>query len=419
MTTVPKRIKKPQPLGYGDGSITLRKSTGTYIVRVRANGTYKQIGSSPDPDRARAILERYNADLDAGLNPVGRDWLTVDWLDEWLTSKTPHYDHKGKRIKGVEPTTFEKYEVQIRRHIAAYVGPGKLLAPRLVDLDAGQAQRWFDRLVRSGLGSDTLNEALMRFSSAMEMAVDYDLIARNPCRRIQRVEPADRSHVKPSELDLVRLIRAIAGDPLEALPWLALGGGFRRGECAALEWQDVVIFNPDHAIIRLHQRRNRLGRRTQQRLDLPGDLKRERLKSQPERNVDVGSSVVRILEARWQHQLADRILAGSKWQGTTSDSPSGYVFTTPLGKALTVRAMDKTLERIRGQAGLDLERFHALRRLFATLLSKTGATDKTIMELGGWSDLKMARYYEDPLASQKRDAAQGVDAEIRRIIGGT
>src|SRR5262249_21301817 len=145
----------------------------------------------------------------------------------WLETKTPRYDKDGILIKGVQPTTFEKYEIQIRRHIEPYIGP--LLAPRLVDVDGPQCQRWHEALYETGLGADVLNEALQRLSAAMELAVDYDLILRNPCRRVERPKRPERKHVKPSELDLVRLIRAIHGDPLEALVWLAMGGSGRRG----------------------------------------------------------------------------------------------------------------------------------------------------------------------------------------------
>jgi hypothetical protein len=208
------RRPKPKPLTYGDGSITQRKD-GLNIVRVRQNGKRVQIGSSMNEQRARDILDQYNAGRDAGLNPAGREWQTADWLDHCLNTKVPRYDKNGNLIKGVEPTTFEKYETQLRRHIKPYIGP--ILATRLQDVDGPQCQRWHDALCDKGLGADVLNEALQRLSAAMELAVDFDLILRNPCRRIERPKRPERKHVKPSELDLVRPIRAIQGDPLEAL----------------------------------------------------------------------------------------------------------------------------------------------------------------------------------------------------------
>ena len=420
MPTVKQAQQKPKPRQHGEGSIFYRAADNRWLVRVRENGAYRQIGSVKLPDKkeaerkARDILDQYHQDLQDGLDPAGRDWLTVDWLEHCLSQKEPRYDKRGNLLRGVEPTTFEKYETQTRLHIVPYVGP--ILAPRLVDNRREHVQRWFDALVDQGWGADLLNEALQRLSGAYELAVDYDLVRKNPCRGIERVKPAERQHVKPSELDLVRLIRAIKGDPLEALPWIALGGGFRRGETAALEWADITIFSPEHGQIRTHQRRNRLGRRAQQRLGLPGDLQRARNKSHDERTVDIGATVIAILERRWHQQVLDRRTAGSQWQGTTSDTPDGYVFTTPVGTRLQVDAISKYLKRVRERAGLDIQRFHALRRVFATLLNKAGVPDRVTMELGGWSDLDITHYYQDPMASQKQAASQALDVELRRLL---
>jgi integrase len=250
--------------------------------------------------------------------------------------------------------------------------------------------------------------------------VDYDFISRNPTRRAERPELPERKHVKPSELDLMRLMRAINDEPLKALVWIALGGGFRRGEVAGLQWEDVAIFAPDHGVIRAHRRRNRLGTRAQERLGLPSDLRREGLKRQAERSVDIGSLVIAMLEQHWQAQLADRQLAveGGTWKGLDYDPEvrSGYLFTSPIGTPLDVDAISAFMATVRERAGLDIQRFHALRRVFATLMNKTGVPDRVIMDQGGWADLDMAHYYQDPMASQKKAAAQALDVELQRLF---
>jgi hypothetical protein len=38
------------------------------------------------------------------------------------------------------------------------------------------------------------------------------------------------------------------------------------------------------------------------------------------------------------------------------------------------------------------------------------------MEMVGHADLDMTHYYQDPMASQKRDAAQALDGELRRLV---
>jgi integrase len=267
------------------------------------------------------------------------------------------------------------------------------------------------------VGADVLVEALQRLSAAMELATDYDLVQRNPCRRIERPKRPARTHVKPWELDLTRVIRATSGDPLEALVWIAMGAGPRRGEVAALQREDVSIYSDTHGILRFHRRRNRLTRRTQARFELPSDLERGGLKRQPERFTDIGSLVIRMLQQRWQHQLADRRRAGAAWKGRDYDPerPSGYLFTTRIGTKLDVDAISDYLTSTRERAGLDIDRFHALRRVFTTLMNKAGVPDRVTMEQAGHKRLDQTHYYQDPMLSQKRDASQLHDAELRSL----
>jgi integrase len=197
-----------------------------------------------------------------------------------------------------------------------------------------------------------------------------------------------------------------------------MGGGFRRGEVAGLRWEDVSIFSPEHGIIHAHQRRNRLGKRAQERLGLPSDLRRQGLKRQSERSVDIGGLVIAILQQHWQYQLSDLQAAGAAWKGLDYDSsrPSGYLFTTRVGMPLDVDTISAFMTTVREGAGLDIERFHALRRVFTTLMNKAGVPDRVSMEMGGWADLDMTHYYQDPMASQKKAAAQALDVELRRLL---
>jgi integrase len=415
------RKPKPKPLAYGDGSVTQRKSTGRYIVRVRDNGVYKHIGSSMDQEEARRILDRYNADRQAGINPDGRDWLTVDWLDHWLSTQEPRYDPRGVRINGVEPTTFEKYETQIRRHIVPYIGDGKTLASRVVDVQPAQVDRWQQQLHDAGLGANVQREALQRLSGALDLALDYDYIQRNPAARARRNQPklVKPRHVKPSELDLRRLLRAIRKQPLEALVWIAMGAGLRRNEVAGLHWEDIVTWSDEHGEIRACRRRNRLGKRAQERLGLDsGDLVRDGLKTQDQRVVPIASLVIGILRERWQHQLREWADAGARWKGPVLDpsQPHGFVFTSEIGTPLEVDKISDFMANVRDSACLDIQRFHALRRAFTTLCNKAGVPDRVTQEMVGHADLEMTRYYQDPMVSQMQEAAQLVDAELRRLI---
>jgi integrase len=411
---------KPTPRAYGDGSIFQRKSDGRWIVKVVENGKRVQLGSSKDESAARQILEAYAADQAAGLKPSARDWLTADWLEYWLTTKEPQYDRAGNRTAGVQPTTFEKYETQIRRHILPYIG--KVLPADLVTLSKAPETilRW-QKILNGKVGADVQIEALQRLSSALDLAVGHDLIARNPADKkrgiVKPPERPVREYVEPSELDLVRLLRNIDGDPLEALVWIALATGLRRAEVAGLDWADIRIFSDDRGEIRAHRRVNRLGQRAQARLNLDGGrLEREGLKSrkQLQRVLPIGAQLIGILRQRQHIQLAERTVAGTRWRGPAyaADQPSGYVFTNSVGMPLEPDRITKFMARL---DLTDTRRFHALRRLFTTLMSMTGAPDHVTMKLGGWSDAKMLHYYQNSTDTQEQVAMARVDAELGRL----
>jgi integrase len=143
-----------------------------------------------------------------------------------------------------------------------------------------------------------------------------------------------REHVQPAEDDLAKLLRAIVDHPLEALVWIGLGAGLRRGEVAALQWTDITYPSQGLGTLRAHRRVNRVTARAQELLKLDGGrLEREGLKSQKERRIHFGGLMLEVLQRRLKHQLAQRLQAGQAWRGPDyqAGTPSGYIFTTTVG----------------------------------------------------------------------------------------
>src|SRR5262249_54972676 len=94
-------------------------------------------------------------------------------------------------------------------------------------------------------------------------------------------------------------------------------------------------------------------------------LEREGLKTQDERRVHVGPLMVEVLQSRWRHQLQERLAARARWQGPDymASTPTGYIFTGASGTPIQPRAIDKFFAEVRERAGLDVQRFHGLRRI--------------------------------------------------------
>jgi len=83
-----------------------------------------------------------------------------------------------------------------------------------------------------------------------------------------------------------------------------------------------------------------------------------------------------------------------------------------------VRHIDRYFADVRDRASLDIDRFHALRRAFTTLLDAVGASQRVGMQMAGHRTPEMFRYYQDPLESQQRGAAQDLDRKLRELLTG-
>jgi integrase len=144
----------------------------------------------------------------------------------------------------------------------------------------------------------------------------------------------------------------------------------------------------------------------------------------PDKRIPVGVLVLGALRRRWMHQLAQRRAAQEpghcKWRGPDyqPDTRTGFIFTNPSdGKPMNPRSVDRQFASIRDRAGLDVERFHALRHAFTTLLRSSGTRDRVAQTMTGHRDPAMLDYYDDPMESEKVAAAQRLDARLRGLLG--
>jgi integrase len=415
MSTIPAQPRKPKTRADGEGSIFQRASDGLWIATSRYQGKTIRFTAK----RRQDAIDKRNQWLQnrsAGLKTNAREWLLDDWLSYWLNDhKRPRYDRAGNRIGGIEPTTFERYESALRLHVRPFLG-----RVRLVKLTAEMVERWQRELNDRGRGADLQHAALALLSAALGLAHKRGYVPANVAAAglVDRPRLPTRRHVQPSETDLAALLRVVRGDPFEALVWLGMGGGFRRAEVAALDWQNVTYHGANAAVIHAHRRVNRVTRRTRQALHLDSPrLEREGLKSQNERFVHVGGAVVEVLQRRWRQQLADRLEAGPAWQGPDyqANTPTGYIFTMKNGVPISVDKFTRYFASVRQRAGLDIDRFHALRRVFTTLMIEAGVADRVTMDQAGHKRLEMTHYYQQPMETQKRAAAQALDAVLRRL----
>jgi integrase len=321
-----------------------------------------------------------------------QDALLGAWLDYWL-------ENVVRRER--EPTTYESYEVSIRRHIQPF-----LRTKILQKLQVEDVERWLRQLEKQGRGGRTRQFALTRLRTALKAALKRGHVARNVAELAAMPPSTQRKLAAPTTEDLQRLLDVIRGDRLEALVILGLTTGLRRGELLRLRWEDVD----------LEQRRLTVRARVN-RIHGVGLLVREGAKTQAgQRSMVLPEIAVRALKAHRGRQLDSRTLAGARWKGPEypDGKSTGPVFTSTVGTILEPRNVYRYFDRVREEAGLHTHTFHGLRHDFASLLLAAGTPQRIVMEMMGHSNYSMTTRYQHVPDALQREAADRLDALLQR-----
>jgi hypothetical protein len=141
----------------------------------------------------------------------------VEYLQRWLTDTARFQVSEG---------TLERYERTCRNHLVPFFG-----RLRLRDLTAAHVRAFKARKIEEGLNPNTVGVMQGVLSTALNQAVDDDLIPSNFASRVKKAATRGRSPMRSlSQEEASRLLRAADGTRDEALMTLALRTGMRQGE---------------------------------------------------------------------------------------------------------------------------------------------------------------------------------------------
>ena len=327
-------------------------ASGRYHVRYTA--PTGEVVAAPTTFQRRGEAERYlsrvEADLDRGTwrDPLGERLTVGEWAETWLES-----------ILHIRPTTREKYVWALERYILPTFGSSPLARLRPIDLQA-----WVAQLGRDGLAAGSVRSIFGVLRAMLEVAVDHELLARNPAARV-KAPPERRREMRfldPHEVQ--RLVEAIE-QRYRALVLVGCYGGMRFGELAALK-RDRVDFT-----------RGRV-----QVVEAVRELNDGTLYWGPPktaagtRTVALPATVVSALAAH----LADASLSGA--DNLVFSGPAGGVLRDGLFRS---RAWRPAI----ASAGLDGFRIHDMRHTAVALAVAAGAHPKAVQERLGHSSITM------------------------------
>ena len=215
------------------------------------------------------------------------------------------------------------------------------------------------------------NRALMLLSKIMNMAIDDELVSKNPCKGVDLFPETGREFV-PTADELRRFYEAVAADHdrgAATMTELLLYCGGRRGEALKAEWKEFDLARGLWIVPAEHIKNGR------------------RLKIKIRRKLP--PAAVELL-TKWQSECGRR---------------TGYVFPSLSNPKKSRHDIKAFWDRVRKRSGLAQFRTHDLRHTFASLALKKGYSLSQIgAELGHRSTTTTQRYAHTDFESEESPA---------------
>ena len=168
------------------GSLQIKAKKWYVVVRMLdsdGKGKYKWFPTDIDAgsnDKAKAKhkreAENRKNEIVAELNQqkvvYSADILFLDWIDKWMASKK----------LDVYQSTYEGYELIVDAHIRPYFSPLKLT---LNTITPQNIKDYYDAKRGTGLSVNTVKHHRVILNSAMEQAVDFNIVPYNVVSRVK------------------------------------------------------------------------------------------------------------------------------------------------------------------------------------------------------------------------------------------
>lgn len=316
--------------------------------------------------------------------------MTVkEYLERWL---------QDYARSSVAPKTFERYAEIVRLHLIPALGaiPLAKLQPLHIQGCYSDALRAGRRDGKGGLSAQTVLHHHRVLREALQQAVRWQLLARNPADAVEPPRPQPKEMCALDEQQAARLLDAAKGSRLYAPVVLAVTTGMRRGEILALRWQDVDL-QAGTLSVRQSLEQTRDGLTFKQ----PKTQKGRRVVALP-------PLAVEALRRHKAEQAKERLLLGPGYQD------NGLVCAQPDGQPWRPDALTNAFAYLVRKAGVPPVRFHDLRHSHATLLLRQGVHPKVVSERLGHATVGITLdTYSHVLPGMQEEAARKLDVALR------
>lgn len=273
-----------------------------------------------------------------------------EFSDKWLE----------EYAKNLAPKTYYEHQ-RMLEVVNSYIGN-----IRLLDISAMTLTTLYNKMRKKGkitkentytpLAEKTILNYYSLINAVLNKAVQWDYMERNPNLKVEKPKIKKNPSKYYDKEQTLYLIQCLEKEPLkyQAIIFLAIDTGARRGEITGLDWDDIDLKN---GFVNINK--------TTQYINNQIIVKSPKNNSSV-RSVAITEKTVNVLKEYRKEQLQREILLGDKWEKTNK------VFTNNFGGLMFPNTPSDILDKIIKKYGLEKLNFHGLRHTSVSLLINAG-----------------------------------------------
>jgi integrase len=368
--------------GNNEGTV-YKRSDGRWCAQVSLSG--KRITKYAKTQReCHDFVREITNKIEHGMSFDATQLTLERYMESWLT---------GKDLS-IRQNTARNYRRYAEQDILPVIGK-----MRLQNIQPAHIRQLYLRMQAEGKGSRTIQVVYATLHCALKQSVKDRLIGYNPMDAVERPKVETKEFHIFTESQARTFLEAARGHPYEALFYLALTTGLRKGELLGLMWEDV---DWDKGTLRIE-------RQVQQAYSSSAVLVPTKTRS-GRRQIKLGKIGLAMLGAHCQRQEAQKTLAGISWK------ENGMIFTTSIGTYASQSKVSKEFKQILSENSLPDIRFHDLRHTSISLLLDMGTPVNTVQHRAGHSKaIVTTDIYGHVMAHSQDAAAENIEQIVKPL----
>ncbi|MFC0188433.1 tyrosine-type recombinase/integrase [Fictibacillus aquaticus] len=287
----------------------------------------------------------------------------------------------------VRSNTWKRAEVIVNNHLVPSLGHLKLK-----DIKPAHIQNYFTEKLEAGLSANYINIMNQLLKKALDVAVKWELIEKNPAQVVQAPKRFKSKFDVWTTQEAQDFLSHMKGKKYYPVYLLAIYTGMRKGELIALRWQDISLDNETLQV-----------NRTFVFTDYKPSFNEPKTASSI-RTIHLPTLVLQELKRLLVKAKEQKLSRGELW------ASSDLLFTTRTGNVVMPNQIQKDFAKACESLCLKRIRFHDLRHTHATMLLQMGVHPKVVSERLGHSSIQITLdTYSHVLPSMQESLVKDLD----------